>query len=866
MKRGDGKWEEVSGLFHELTELSETDRKARLQEIAEKNPALYDQLTDLLEADLDSHPIFKAGTGSVFSILDNDHELINESIGPFQLKELVGQGAMGTVFKGIRVDGQFDQVVAIKLMKPLMINPAYRSFFDRERQILAKLNHPNIGRLYDGGFTEDERPFFTMEWVAGNNLLDYCSINNLGLMERLKLFKQVCHALQYAHQSMIAHLDIKPQNIIVNGDGQVKLLDFGVSQMMEEGNEQEGSFTLAYASPEQIERNHPNTVSDIYSLGVVLFELLCGYHPFKQYFEDPSALKKAVLEGNGANFKLLKEFGSVAFADDLSLICMKAMEKYPDDRYASVDELVRDLENFEQTYPILAHREDWSYRAKKYIRRNRTILVVVNTAVLLLVALGVFYTFQLREQRNIALAEAKRANQITNLITDVFSSADPNIGGADTITAVQLLDQGLINLEKNLGDDPALYSDMLMRLGPVYLALGQYEKAKKSIDEAYEINLSLPDVSPETLARNELLISSTFFMYGVLDSSQYFSEKAIRRLSDAGINDGDVLSAAFLELGTAYYDMANYSQADSALSIGLQLSMQENISPDIELATLLHMKGATARKLDRLDSARKYLNESLEMKRKLFDEPHLEIAYAYNYFGSFYQDLGDYEQALEYVKKSLEQRQAILGDYHVETVASLGNMGRTLIGLGQPREAVPYYQSAISVIDSIFGTSHYYYGALKGSLGNAYYASGDLKNAREVYEVSLQVFDELLSERDPRKASPRMNLGKIAMDELRYQDAKIYFQESLKIRQDLLPENHIQIAQSQQAFGGCLLAMGDFSTAIDFLEDALKIFQADSDSNSEEISKVNSQLAQAYLQIGNQEKATYYEQLITARE
>ncbi|WP_100627273.1 serine/threonine-protein kinase [Algoriphagus formosus] len=858
MKRGDGKWEEVSGLFHELTELSETDRKARLQEIAEKNPALYDQLTDLLEADLESHPIFKAGTGSVFSILENDHELINESIGPFQLKELVGQGAMGTVFKGIRVDGQFDQVVAIKLMKPLMINPAYRSFFDRERQILAKLNHPNIARLYDGGFTEDERPFFTMEWVSGNNLLDYCRIHNHGLIERLKLFGQVCQAVQYAHQSMIAHLDIKPQNIIVNQDGQVKLLDFGVSQMLEEGNEQEGSFTLAYASPEQIERDHPNTVSDIYSLGVVLFELLCGYHPFKKYFEDPTALKEAVLEGNRASFRLLLEFGSVAFADDLSLICIKAMEKYPDDRYASVDELVRDLENFEQTYPILAHPEDWTYRAKKYIRRNRTILAVVNSAALLLVALGLFYTFQLREQRNIALAEAKRANQITNLITDVFSSADPNIGGADTITAVQLLDEGLKNLEKNLGDDPALFADMLLRLGPVYLSLGQYDKAKNSIDEAYQINLSQEGTSVEILARNEVLKSSSHFMFGKLDSAVLFSEKAIQRLTDAGINEGELLASALLELGTVCYDITDYSRADSALTAGLRLSRLADPTPNVELATLLHMKGATARKLDRFDSAKKYLTESLEMKRQLFDEPHLEIAYAYNYFGSFYQDMDDYEQALDYVKKSLEQREAILGMYHVETVASMGNLARTYIGLGNPEEAIPVYQSTIVVIDSIFGRSHYYYGALHGSLGNAYYAAGDLKNAREVYETSLEIFDELLSDKDPRKASPRQRLGKIAMDEGRFQDARLYYAESLEIREKLLPQGDIQIAQSQQALGGCLLAMGDFSTAIEYLEKALETANQNPDENQNLINQLNSSLAEAFDISGNPEKASFY--------
>ena len=864
MKRGDGKWEQVEVLFHELTSLALEERTIRLKKISENDPELFDQLTSLLQADEQSHPLFQVGSKSVFSILENDQELLGGRIGAFQLQEVVGQGAMGTVFKGIRVDGQFDQVVAIKLMKPLLINQAYRSFFDRERQILAKLNHPNIARLYDGGFTEDQRPFFTMEWVSGLNLLEYCRIHRLGLKDRLLLFSQVCQAVRYAHQSLIAHLDIKPQNIIVNEDGQVKLLDFGVSQMLEEGKEEESNFTLAYASPEQIERNNPNTVSDIYSLGVVLFELLCDHHPFQNYFKEPEKLKNAVLACNHQEFILLKDFGRVPFEDDLKLICGKAMQKYADDRYASVDELIRDLDDFGQNYPVGAHPDEWTYRAKKYIRRNRTVLSVANTAVLLLLAMGFYYTFQLREQRNIALGEAKRANQITNLITDVFSAADPNIGGADTITAVQLLDEGLKNLEKNLGDDPSLYADMLLRLGPAYLSLGQYEKAKKTIEEAYGINLSLDDVSEETLARNELLMSSSHFMYGEPDSSVFYSEKAINRLSDAGIKEGELLASASLELGTAYYEMANYSRADSALTVGLSLSKLADPNPNVELATLLHMKGATARKLDRMDSAKMYLSESLEMKRKLFDEPHLEIAYAYNYFGSFYQDMNDYEQALGYVKKSLEQREAILGKFHVETVASMGNLGRTYIGLGKPEEAVPLYQSAIAVIDSIFGRSHYYYGALNGSLGNAYYSAGDLKNAREVYEINLEIFDELLSEKDPRKASPRQNLGKIAMDEGRFNEARLLFEESLEIRQNLLPEGNIQIAQSQQALGESLLAMGDFSTAIEYLEKALETANQNPEENQKLINQLNASLADAFGNSGNQEKASFYSSLVAA--
>lgn len=866
MRGGNGNWEKLEELFHELTQLTEPEKISRLAAISKESIGLFEQLSALLEADKTSHPLFQVESGGIFSLLASDQELLGSRIGAFELREIIGQGAMGTVFKGHRADGQFDQVVAIKLMKPLLINPSFRDYFERERQILAKLNHPNIARLYDGGFTEDGRPFFTMEWISGNNLIDYCKHKKLGLNACLNLFGQVCRAVRYAHQSLIAHLDLKPQNIIINDEGQVKLLDFGVSQMVEEGFDKESGFTLAYAAPEQIERNNPSTVSDIYALGVILFELLNEYHPYGRLFKDTQGLKEAILRGNATTFKLSGIFGKVRFSNDLELICRKAMEVLSQHRYASVVELERDLNDFRNDYPITAHAKTWTYQAQKYLQRNRTVLVVANSAFLILLAMGIYYTFQLREQRNIALAEAKRANQITNLITDVFSAADPNIGGADTITAVQLLDEGLKNLEKNLGDDPELYADMLLRLGGVYLSLGQYEKGKKAIGESYVINMSLDDISPQTLANNEVLISSSFLMYGEMDSSIFYSQKAVDRLREAGIVSGEYLSNALLELGGGLYDMSKYKRADSVLTVGLEISRNAHEAPHIEIATFLHMKGATARKLKDLEAAEKYLIESLGMKRQLFNEPHLEIAYAYNHFGSFYQSSGDYEKALTYVRSSLEQREAILGRYHVETVASLGNLARTFIGLGKPEEAIPLYKTAIAVVDSIFGKTHHYYGTLNGSLGNAYYEAGDLTNSREFFEVSVKLYDELLSDNDPRKANPRVNLGKIAMDEGRYEDAKSLFSESLQIRKELLSEGDIQIAQSQQALGESLLAMGDFSTAIDYFEEALLAFQTDSMSNVDRVSKINRLLAETYSQIGDQEKASFYAAMVSAAD
>ncbi|GAA0878684.1 hypothetical protein GCM10009119_16520 [Algoriphagus jejuensis] len=846
MRLGEARWKQLEQLFHELTQLSKPEKAERMELMSRDDPEIVGHLQSLLAADEESHPIFQREPGDVLQILENDHQLLGSRIGAFQLLELIGQGAMGTVFRAQRIDGQFDQAVAIKLMRPLLIHPASRSFFERERQILAKLNHPFIARLYDGGFTEDGRPFFTMEWVSGQNLLDHCRDKGLGLFARLRLFGEVAQAVRYAHQSLIAHLDLKPQNIIVNDVGQVKLLDFGVSQMLDERPQQEGSFTLAYAAPEQILRNQPNTAADIYALGVILFQLLSNHHPFQPHLEDPGRLKNAVLEGGTLPFRLSPDFEKVPFAADLELISKKAMEPDPMDRYASVDELIRDLNDFRNDYPVAAHPKSWAYRSQKYVRRNRNVVAVVSSAILLFFAMGVFYTSQLREQRNIAQAEAKRANQITVLITDVFSAADPNIGGADTLTAVQLLNQGVENLSKNLGDDPALYADMLSRISPIYLSLGQYEKGMELAQESYRINLKLPSASVETLSANEVNLSSSYFMFGDLDSAVFFSQKAVNRLKNMGEDVRASLVDALLEYGSCLYDRGDFDRADSALSAGLILARKEYEPPHLQLASLLHMKGATARKMEDWEDAERFLLEALAMKKQLFQEPHLEIAYSYNYFASLYQSLGDYEKALGYVQESLEQRRAILGKYHVEVVASMGNLGRTYIGLGRPLEAVPLYEEGIAIIDSILGKEHYYYGALHGSVGNAYFDAGEFEKARSAYLVSLESFDRLLPAEDPRRVSPREKLGLLAQKEGHFELAKRYLEEALEIREAQLPAGHQDIAQSQQALGECLLAMGDYPTAIELLKKARSTSESEPMQNPEMLAQVNQSLALAY--------------------
>ncbi|WP_291785370.1 serine/threonine-protein kinase [Cecembia sp.] len=851
MRAVNGNWEKLEELFHELTQLSEDKRNSRLATISKEDADLFEQLNALLKADKTSHPLFQAESSSIFSLLASDQELLGSRLGAFELKEVVGQGAMGTVFKGHRADGHFDQVVAIKLMKPLLINPTFRDYFERERQILAKLNHPNIARLYDGGFTDDGRPFFTMEWVSGKNLIDYCKDNNLGLYERLNLFGQVCLAVRYAHQSLIAHLDLKPQNIIINDEGQVKLLDFGVSRMVEEGFEKESGFTLAYAAPEQIERNNPSTVSDIYALGVILFELLNGYHPYEKLFKDPQGLKSAILKGNATSFKLSEMFGKIRFSNDLELICQKAMEVLPQHRYASVDELDRDLYDFRKDYPITAHAKAWTYQAQKYLRRNRTVLAVANSAFFILLAMGLYYTFQLQQQRNIAQAEAKRANQITNLITDIFSAADPNIGGADTITAVQLLDEGLRNLEKNLGEDPEILASMLTKISPIYLSLGKYEKGKSIAEQAYQINSKLFSYPHPLLAENELLIGDVYFFYGKLDSAEYFSKKGLSQLLETNTNDEMKLANAMLGIGNIVYELGRYEEADSINRIIYAIHQKHLTAPHILLANDLHMFGSNRRKMQEYDDAEKYLLASLEMKKELFEEPHLELALSYNHIGSLYQNKGDVEASIPYIRKSLEQRDAILGENHVETMASVSNLARAYYQLGRFEEALPLYISSFSVVSDLFGEEHYYYSATANTLGMTYFNLGNIQEAKIYLSKSVEVNKKLFPETDRRNATSMMNLAKVFASEGNHLNAVELYQKAYKIFKETEKNDLQLISQCQQALGECSLALGNYSTAIEYLEMALLNNQSFDNISQETISKINVSLEKAYLAMNN---------------
>ncbi len=522
-------WEKVQILFSEALELKESERTSYLKEKCDGDEDLFNEVMTLLLADEEIHPILDRKASELINI-EEKLNFVGEQIGNYKLTKEIASGGMGTVFLAERCDGVFEQEVALKIIKPgLSTIPIIRRF-QYERQILANLQHPNIARLFDGGVTEDRRPYFTMEYVDGIPIDEYCDKNKLTINQRLNLFIKVCEAVQYAHNNLVIHRDIKPSNILIKEDGTIKLLDFGISKVLSAEGENSDLPTITqaeihlmtpeYSSPEQIKNSNISVATDVYSLGLVLYKLLSGKsaHEFKtrtfneyekvvceQNIPKPSTViirqnddeeeisTSELCENRKTQIKKLKKL----LNGDLDNICMMALRKEPERRYATAEVLAYDIERYLKNLPILARKESFVYTSKKFIVRHKA--AVTTAAVLFFVVNGLilFYTIQLKAERDKANLEAKKSEQVASFLQDLFLVSDPNESKGETITARELLDRGASRLMVGLEEEPEIKSQLLNTIGKVYTNLGLYNSAEELFLKINEIK-NLETIDKET--------------------------------------------------------------------------------------------------------------------------------------------------------------------------------------------------------------------------------------------------------------------------------------------------------------------------------------------------------------------------------
>ncbi len=476
------RWEELQERFLDVLEVP---AEARAAHLARLDPDARAEVTRLLSAHESAGPLPPLPAGA---------RPPARQFGPFRLLDLLGTGGMGAVYLAERVGAEFEQRVALKLIRAGFADPRLEARIRSERQILARLEHPGIARLVDGGTTETGQSWFAMEYVEGTSLLAYCRAQKLPLRARLRLFLSICDALHHAHQQLVVHADLKPGNILITREGRAKLLDFGIGELLDE--REDATFrtrtrtapwlTPGYASPEQVRRQPVTTLTDVYSLGVILYELLADCRPYDVDRLAPAEIERIVCTvmperpSQRAGDPAVRR----ALRGDLDTIILKALSKEPERRYASVEAFADDIRRHLDGRPVRARPDSFGYRAGKFVRRHRT--PVGAAGLLLATLLGGFaaVSWQARrasEARDRAEAALTESEDLTRFLIALFEEANPGRAATDTSVSRALLRRGLARVEA-LASQPAVQARMLDALGQIHQNLGQYEQAEALLE------------------------------------------------------------------------------------------------------------------------------------------------------------------------------------------------------------------------------------------------------------------------------------------------------------------------------------------------------------------------------------------------
>jgi serine/threonine-protein kinase len=502
---GPDHWRTLSPYLEQALDISPEKRAAWLESIREQNPALATDLETLLREHyaLGEEGFLQAGVS-----FPSPAPLTGHTLGAYTLESPIGQGGMGTVWVARRSDGRFEGHAAVKFLNVALLGGAGEERFKREGSFLARLAHPNIAHLIDAGLSATGQPYVILEYVEGNHFDSYCNNHALDTEARIQLFLDVLAAVAHAHANLIVHRDIKPSNVLVTSDGRVKLLDFGIAKLLEdeapEGaatvltGEGQRALTLAYAAPEQVTGGPVTTGTDVYALGVLLYQLLAGKHPAESALHSPADLIRAIVDTQPprpsdilASTHKLKR----AFRGDLDIIVAKALKKNPVERYVSVSALADDLRRYLKHEPISARPDTLAYRAKKFVRRNRTPVALAAAALSATIAGGVGILIQARTariERDFALRQLSRAEAINDLNSFVLSDAAPS---GKPFTVNDLLARAEQLVGRRRGADEGNRVDLLISIGRQYTVQDEYAKARRLLEQAHAAARAVPERS-----------------------------------------------------------------------------------------------------------------------------------------------------------------------------------------------------------------------------------------------------------------------------------------------------------------------------------------------------------------------------------
>jgi eukaryotic-like serine/threonine-protein kinase len=796
------RWEKIEHLFEESLKIDAELRSDFLKLECGDDTDLFEEVLSLLKEDSEVHSIFTENAAQSFF---PQHEMRKEGslIGSYRIIKKIASGGMGDVYLAERADGEFEQKVALKLIRPGSSSLDVIARFKSERQILAKLQHPNIARLLDGGLTDDGLPFFTMEFVDGIPIDEYCDKKKLTINQRLSLFSNVCSAVQYAHQNLIIHRDLKPSNILITVNGQVKLLDFGISKVFTEepndaGLTSTGVFVMTpeYASPEQIRSEMITTASDIYSLGLILYKLLTGDFPYRIKNFTPLELERSICltepekpstlilktirskkhNSNGSserfsNRKIEAESLRKNLSGELDNICLLALRKEPALRYVSAEQFKSDIDKYLKGLPVSAHPPTIKYRTQKFVRRHKAAVTAAIFIFAAVTILTTFYFIQLKEERDKARLEAEKSAKVSEFLVDIFKVANPSESRGEMITARELLDKGAEKIENELTNQPDIKATLLEVIGNVYSTLGMYDEAKNLVENSLKIRTELNPRSIET-AKSFNSLGNIHILKGEYDLAMKMLQNAKNVISNSE-NDQSLLEANILQnFGTLSNLLGNYQKADSfyveALNIfkNIPSSKELMLTAMNNLALLKHEDG-------KYEESEQLYKEAYTLQKELYnDKPHPELATTTYNYAQLLRDMGKYNEAELMFKNSLRMDKALHNNEHPDVAYSLQGLATIYSQKGNYTEALKLHTQSLEMRKKFFGDEHPDVAHSTFNLARIKYESGKLIEAEKDFTETMRIRKKLYGEEHPAVAKTLEKLSEISFDLGNYEKSK----------------------------------------------------------------------------------------------
>ncbi|MEM9293999.1 MAG: serine/threonine-protein kinase [Acidobacteriota bacterium] len=865
------RWQEIGALFSELLELPAEAADERLEEVAKEDAELAAEVRSLLGAHRDAgefieEPVIRLGGSSLGEEPPGSPDtptLVEgglDRVGPYRLQEVIGRGGMGSVYAAVRADDEFEQRVAVKILQPWLADPELVRRFRGERQILANLEHPYIARLLDGGTTPDGRPYLVMEYVDGEPITDFCDRHRLSVDERVRLLIKVCRAVHFAHQRLVVHRDLKPGNILVTTDGEPKLLDFGIAKLL---SPEEFPVTLAatgtgvapmtpeWASPEQVRGERITTASDVYALGLLAYRLLCGVTPYRLSGErslprlmravceqEPLRPSTAVREGGDDAEKNSDHLAEVRDTDplrlarslqgDLDTIVLHALNKDPQRRYGSVEQLARDMERHLDGLPVTARPDTLVYRVGKFVRRHRLTVGAASLALTLL--LGTLAV--LLVQRQALILQTERAQQVSSFLEELFEISDPSRSRGEQVTAREILERGAERIESELATQPGTLSHLETTIGRVYQSLGLYPESKPHLEIALKIARERFGDRSEEAARARFFLghaamnegryttaedlfrraaesygraesteqaqalagrAKALRSLGRFDEAEPIYREALRRAETLSGPRSEEVADQTDELAGLLVEQGRYDEAGEAYDLALEIFLEHHGELHPRVCEVRLNRARLGVIIGELETSVAEIREVLEIQRQLFDEGHPSLSDTLHYLASAVHDQGRFQEAETLYRQTLELRRESYGQHHPKVASILNNLGQLEQDLRRLDEAETYLRDALEIWRSQLGPRHPEVAVGLNNLATLLHQKGELEEAEQQLEEALDIVQRAYGAQHREVATVLNNLGRIAHRRGQTERAAGLYGEALDILRLRLGESHPRV-------------------------------------------------------------------------